>query len=97
LGRQSARVGSLGWRGERRQLRRGLEGSGYVTRNPDPANRRATLVKLTPQGRHELDSVWSLHVRAVQRWFARHVDAHQAKVLVEVFSAVANNLQPSRK
>jgi hypothetical protein len=33
----------------------------------------------------------------VQRWFARHVDADQAKVLVEVFGAVANDLQPSRK
>jgi hypothetical protein len=28
----------------------------------------------------------------VQRWFARHVDAGQAKVLVDVFSAMAEDL-----
>jgi DNA-binding MarR family transcriptional regulator len=72
-----------------------LERSGHVTRNPDPTNRRATLVKLTPQGRRALESAWAPHVRGVQRWFAQHVDAAQAKVLVEVFGAVAQDLEPS--
>ncbi len=69
-----------------------LERVGHVTREQDPANRRATLVKLTPQGRRALESAWSPHVRDVQRWFAKHVDARQAKVLIDVFSAVTEDL-----
>jgi DNA-binding MarR family transcriptional regulator len=69
-----------------------MERSGHVTRQPDPANRRATLVNLTPQGCQALQAAWVPHARMVQRWFARHVDAGQAKVLVDVFSAMAEDL-----
>jgi len=70
-----------------------LERAGHVTRNPDPTNRRATLVKLTSQGRAALEEAWSLHVRTVQRLFTRHVDDRQAKVLIEVFDAVVKDLE----
>lgn len=70
-----------------------LERAGHVTRNPDPTNRRATLVKLTPQGRDALSEAWSLHVRTVQRLFTRHVDDRQAKVLIDVFDAVVKELE----
>jgi DNA-binding MarR family transcriptional regulator len=70
-----------------------LERSGHVTRKQDPENRRATLVKLTPQGLQALESAWAPHARMVQRWFARHVDAAQANVLVDVFSSMADDLQ----
>jgi DNA-binding MarR family transcriptional regulator len=69
-----------------------MERSGHVTRQPDPANRRATLVHLTPQGCQALQAAWAPHTRMVQRWFARHIDAGQAKVLVDVFSAMADDL-----
>ncbi|KAA1249699.1 MarR family transcriptional regulator [Mycobacterium simiae] len=70
-----------------------LERSGHVARNPDPANRRATLVQLTPRGFSELESAWQIHARGVERWFARHVNARQAKILVEVFGAVAADIK----
>lgn len=74
-----------------------LERSGLVTRKPDPTNRRATLVSLTPQGCRALDSAWPSHIGAVRRWFAEHVDGAQAKVLSEVFGAVIDDLEPQRK
>jgi DNA-binding MarR family transcriptional regulator len=70
-----------------------LERSGYVARQQDPTNRRATLVCLTPQGRLALESAWAPHAQMVQRWFTRHVDADQAKVLIEVFGAVEQELR----
>ncbi|MCV7076088.1 MarR family transcriptional regulator [Mycobacterium szulgai] len=72
-----------------------LERAGHVTRNPDPANRRATLVKLTAEGRAALEEAWSPHVSTVQRLFTRHVDDRQAKVLIEVFDAVVKDLEGS--
>jgi DNA-binding MarR family transcriptional regulator len=71
-----------------------LERSGHVTRQPDPANRRATLVNLTPQGCQALKSASVSYARMVQHRFARHIDAGQAKVLVDVFSAMADDLAP---
>ncbi|EUA12905.1 marR family protein [Mycobacterium kansasii 732] len=73
-----------------------LERSGRVARNPDPANRRATLVQLTPRGLGELQSAWQLHARGVERWFAKHVNPRQANVLVEVFGAVTADLERLR-
>lgn len=70
-----------------------LERAGHVTRNPDPTNRRATLVKLTSQGRDALAEAWSLHVGTVRRLFTRHVDDRQAKVLIDVFNAVVKDLE----
>lgn len=34
-----------------------LEGAGLVARHPDPDDRRATLVRLTDEGRHLIDAV----------------------------------------
>lgn len=73
-----------------------LERSGHVVRNPDPANRRATRVQLTPRGFSELESAWQVHARGVERWFARHVNPRQAKVLVEVFAAVTADIRQLR-
>lgn len=73
-----------------------LERSGRVARNPDPANRRATRVQLTPRGLDELQSAWQFHARGVERWFAKHVNRRQANVLVEVFGAVTADLERLR-
>ena len=41
----------------------GLEKSGYARREPDPANRRSTLVVLTAEGLAALEKAWPTHVR----------------------------------
>ncbi|MEU7785813.1 MarR family transcriptional regulator [Amycolatopsis sp. NPDC049159] len=70
----------------------GLESSGYARREPDPANRRSTLVVLTPAGLAALEAAWPTHVRGVQRHFADHVDREQARVLAEVFRGITADL-----
>ncbi len=70
----------------------GLESSGYARREPDPANRRSTLVVLTPAGLAALEAAWPTHLRGVQRHFADHVDREQARVLAEVFRGITADL-----
>ncbi|WP_370965433.1 MarR family winged helix-turn-helix transcriptional regulator [Amycolatopsis sp. cg9] len=70
----------------------GLESAGYARREPDPANRRSTLVVLTPAGLAALESAWPTHVRGVQRHFAGHVSREQARVLAEVFRGITADL-----
>ena len=70
----------------------GLESAGYARREPDPANRRSTLVVLTPAGLAALEAAWPTHVRGVERHFAEHVSRDQAKVLAEVFRGITADL-----
>ncbi|WP_410675820.1 MarR family winged helix-turn-helix transcriptional regulator [Amycolatopsis sp. cmx-4-68] len=70
----------------------GLERDGYARRETDPANRRATLVVLTPAGLAALEAAWPTHVRGVQRHFADQMSAEQAHVLAEVFGAIRTSL-----
>ncbi|NBH05566.1 MarR family transcriptional regulator [Amycolatopsis sp. SID8362] len=70
----------------------GLESSGYARREPDPANRRSTLVVLTPAGLAALEAAWPTHVRGVERHFAEHVSRDQARVLAEVFRGITADL-----
>ncbi|MFJ1768238.1 MarR family winged helix-turn-helix transcriptional regulator [Amycolatopsis sp. NPDC088138] len=70
----------------------GLERDGYARREVDPANRRATLVVLTPEGLAALENAWPTHVRGVERYFAGHVSHEQARVLAEVFRDINADL-----
>jgi DNA-binding MarR family transcriptional regulator len=73
----------------------GLERDGYARREVDPANRRATLVVLTPEGLGALENAWPTHVRGVERYFAGHVSREQARVLAEVFRDINADLDDS--
>jgi DNA-binding MarR family transcriptional regulator len=66
----------------------GLESSGYARREPDPANRRSTLVVLTDEGLAALERAWPTHVRGVQRHFADRMTGEQARVLAEAFRSI---------
>jgi DNA-binding MarR family transcriptional regulator len=70
----------------------GLEQAGYARREVDPANRRATLVVLTPAGLAALEAAWPTHVRGVERHFADQMSEEQARVLAEVFGAIRTSL-----
>jgi DNA-binding MarR family transcriptional regulator len=71
----------------------GLERAGYARRSPDPHNRRATRVILTPAGLAALESAWPTHVRGVAKHFAAHTSANQARTLATAFSAVVTDLE----
>lgn len=71
----------------------GLERDGYAWREVDPANRRSTLVVLTPAGLAALEAAWPTHVRGVKRHFADQVSREQARTLAEVFGAINADLE----
>jgi DNA-binding MarR family transcriptional regulator len=71
----------------------GLESAGYARREPDPANRRSTLVVLTDEGLAALEAAWPTHVRGVQRHFADRMTGEQARVLAEVFRGISADLE----
>ncbi len=58
-----------------------LERAGWVTRQPDPDDRRGTLVALTPQGHELIDRLMALHVANEQRVLAGLSRAEQETLL----------------
>lgn len=71
----------------------GLERAGYARRDTDPANRRATLVSLTPAGRAVLQAAWPTHARGVRRHFVAHCTPAQARELATVFQSIRTELE----
>ncbi|MEV5721890.1 MarR family transcriptional regulator [Amycolatopsis mediterranei] len=71
----------------------GLESAGYARREPDPVNRRSTLVVLTDEGLAALEAAWPTHVRGVQRHFADRMTGEQARMLAEVFRGISAELE----
>ncbi|HEY6498169.1 MAG TPA: MarR family winged helix-turn-helix transcriptional regulator [Streptosporangiaceae bacterium] len=47
-----------------------LEAAGWVSRRPNPANRRSSLLALTPAGRRLLDAVTPTVEAGLQTWLA---------------------------
>lgn len=70
----------------------GLEREGYARREADPANRRSTLVVLTPDGLAALKRAWPTHLRGVERHFAAQVSSEQARTLATVFRTINADL-----
>lgn len=73
----------------------GLERAGYAYRSPDPENRRATRVILTPLGLAALEAAWRTHVRGVTAHFATHTSGKQARTLATAFRAIVTDLEAS--
>ena len=59
-----------------------MEQAGLVVREPDPDDRRGTRTALTSAGRAALRRAAPVHVRGVQRHFARHLEGDEARVLL---------------
>jgi DNA-binding MarR family transcriptional regulator len=50
-----------------------LERDGYVRREPDPHDRRALQVTVTPEGRKLLKRMWPIYARGIEEHFAAHL------------------------
>jgi DNA-binding MarR family transcriptional regulator len=59
----------------------GLEREGLVVRIPDPQDRRAILLALTPSGQEHIASVHAMHYQAAERFFAALDTAERAELL----------------
>lgn len=59
-----------------------------VAREPDPADRRGTLVSITRLGIAALRRAAPVHLAGIERHFAAHMTAAEARTLAEVFDRV---------
>lgn len=57
-----------------------LEQAGLITREPDPSDRRGTLITLTPKGLELIDSVTEAHLDNERRLLAALSDAEQRRL-----------------
>jgi DNA-binding MarR family transcriptional regulator len=65
-----------------------LEALGYVARSPDPADRRATVVEITPEGREAHARTRKVVDAELEAAWAKHMTESEAKVIVEVMRRV---------
>src|SRR3954449_5320740 len=57
-----------------------VEAAGYVRREPDPDDRRALQVTITPSGVELLRRMWPIYERGIERHFADHLGRSAARV-----------------
>ncbi len=67
-----------------------LEGLGYVERQPDPEDRRATMVAITDEGRRIRDAARKVIDAGLEESWAAHLSDDEATVLVEVMDRVVD-------
>ncbi|NMO52327.1 MarR family transcriptional regulator [Actinoplanes sp. TBRC 11911] len=72
-----------------------LEHLGYVTRQPDPADRRAKLIVPTERGRDEITEAGRI-IADIERRFARKVGADRFAEFRAVFEEVARDYRQAR-
>jgi DNA-binding MarR family transcriptional regulator len=70
-----------------------MEGDGLVQRRPDPADRRATRIVLTPEGERRFAEVSERHRATVHRLFTSRVTADEARVIVDVMERVRRGVE----
>ena len=65
-----------------------LETKGLVTRQPDPKDRRALLVSITPLGEEMLATIRPIVDDAIQQYWGQHISAEEAETIVDVSDRV---------
>lgn len=65
-----------------------LETHGYVARTPDPSDRRALMVTITPAGRTALERSQSVVDAALEELWARHLTDRQAEAVLDAVDQV---------
>jgi DNA-binding MarR family transcriptional regulator len=73
-----------------------LEAAGYVTREPDPSDRRGVLITLTPQGRGLVEVAAAAHL-ANERRILGGLTAAEQRQLADLLRKLSVTLPPQRK
>jgi DNA-binding MarR family transcriptional regulator len=70
-----------------------LEQAGLIAREPDPDDRRGTLIGLTPAGRELIDAVTEAHLANERRLLAALTEAEQ-RSLADLLRSLQLGLPP---
>ncbi len=65
-----------------------LEADGLVHRSPDPDDRRATIVEITPTGRETLAITRPITDVAIERFWAAHLTDEEATTIVSAMNKI---------
>ena len=71
-----------------------LERLGYVSRTPDPDDRRSTVVEITAAGRHAKAAARVVIDRELEAMWARHLTDAEAESMIAVMSRVLGEEHP---
>jgi DNA-binding MarR family transcriptional regulator len=71
-----------------------LEGNGWLSRRPDPANGRYTLAALTPAGRRRLEKIAPSHVDTVRTFVFDRLTPTQTRQLGAICQRILDGLPP---
>ncbi len=71
----------------------GLVRAGYVTREPNPGDRREMLAVLTPDGFDKLKSAAPDHVNSVREFVLDHLSKEQISQLGDIFESLKIGLE----
>ena len=72
-----------------------LERQGLVQRNPDPHDRRATLITLTNDGLERARQAAHVHVASIERHFASRLTERDATALAETLERIEHDANTS--
>ena len=67
-----------------------LEAAGHVERRPDPADKRASLATLTPDGRAALRRTAPLYLDGIERHFNRHMTSDDRLRIAQILQQVTD-------
>lgn len=67
-----------------------LEEAGLVQREQCPSDRRGAFAVITDDGFKMLDQMWSVYGQAIEKYFARHLDANEVKLFIKILNRLTN-------
>ena len=65
-----------------------LEVAGLIQREQCPSDRRGAFAVITEEGSRMLDRMWEVYGQAIENYFACHLDASEAKLLVKILNKI---------
>lgn len=71
----------------------GLVKSGFVSREPNPRDRREMLAVLTTSGYRKLENAAPAHVESVRTYVLDHLTAKQIEQLGDIFASLKKGLE----
>lgn len=63
-----------------------LEEAGYLTREPDPDDRRGSYASITEEGIEAMRGAWKIYAQGIHDLFAVHLHDDEAQMLIAILS-----------
>lgn len=68
-----------------------LENAGYLTREPDPDDRRGSYASITDAGIEAMRSAWKVYSQGINQLFAVHIKPNEVELLIDILTRMLQN------